>query len=112
LNPPWWHDNLNQSGSLKVWQVNETGTSIDGVKASMVKIQDLNIRPWQTTRVRIGVKADARNQGGFTLFGKGFGNYEQDLILRMHYVFRGEELAAELARSSSDKKGIAAITPA
>lgn len=86
LNPEWWHDSLNQSGLLKVWQVNEAGTSIDGVKVSGVRATDLNIQPWTTTRVKIGVKSDARNQGGFTLFGKGFGNYEQDLILRFHFA--------------------------
>lgn len=86
LNPEWWHDNLNQSGLLKVWQVNGTGTSIDGVKVSNVKAVDLNVQPWTTTRVKIGVKPDARNQGGFTLFGKGFGNYEQDLVLRFHFT--------------------------
>lgn len=86
LNPEWWHDNLNQSGLLKVWQVNGTGTSIDGVKVSGVKAIDLNVQPWTTTRVKIGVKPDARNQGGFTLFGKGFGNYEQDLVLRFHFT--------------------------
>lgn len=86
LNPEWWHDNLNQSGLLKVWQVNGTGTSIDGVKVSSVKAVDLNVQPWTTTRIKIGVKPDARNQGGFTLFGKGFGNYEQDLVLRFHFT--------------------------
>lgn len=85
LNPLWWHDNLNQSGFLKVWEINDRGTSIDGVLVSHVTIQDLNVRPWETTRVRIGVKSDARNQGGFTLFGKGFGNYEQDIVLRLRY---------------------------
>jgi predicted transcriptional regulator len=87
LNPPWWHDNLNQSGLLKVWQVTQNGTAIDGMPVSSVKMDDLGIKPWQATRVRIGVKPDARNQGGFTLFGKGFGNYEQDIVLRLHYVF-------------------------
>jgi predicted transcriptional regulator len=86
LNPLWWHDNLNQSGFLKVWQIGPDGTSIDGVKVSSYRVQDLGMKPWQTTRVRIGVKPDAINQGGFTLFGKGFGNYEQDLLLRIHYV--------------------------
>ncbi|MCW5942272.1 MAG: helix-turn-helix domain-containing protein [Fimbriimonadaceae bacterium] len=85
LNPSWWHDNLNQSGFLKVWHVNSTGTSIDGVRVSQVRIEDLAVGPWQTTRVRIGVKADATHQGGFTLFGRGFGNYEQDLLLRLFY---------------------------
>jgi len=86
LNPPWWHDNLNQFGLLKVWQVNSHGTSIDGMRVSSFKIEDLDLKPWTTTRVRIGVKSTAANQGGFTLFGKGFGNYEQDLLLRLHYV--------------------------
>lgn len=86
LNPPWWHDNLNQSGLLKVWQVSGSGTSIDGMKISPVRIEDLGIKPWTTIRVRIGVKPDVRNQGGFTLYGKGFGNYEQDLVLRLHYL--------------------------
>lgn len=86
LNPDWWHDNLNQSGLLKVWQVNGVGTSIDGVKVSPVNVETIGIRPWDTTKVRIGVKPGARNQGGFTLFGKGFGNYEQDLVLRLHYI--------------------------
>ncbi len=92
LNPSWWHDNLNQCGFLKVWQVDNKGTAIDGVKISTVKIEDLNLHPWQTTRVKIGVKPDALNQGGFTLFGKGFGNYEQDLVLRFRYVMPPAEV--------------------
>lgn len=86
LNPLWWHDNLNQSGFLKVWQIDDQGTSVDGLQISNVKIDDLGLKPWQATKVKIGIKPDARNQGGFTLFGKGFGNYEQDLVMRFHYV--------------------------
>jgi len=95
LNPEWWHDNLNQSGLLKVWQVTATGTAIDGVPAASVKIGDLDINPWNMTRVKIGVKGDAAHQGGFTLFGKGFGNYEQDLVLRLHYVLTPPESEPE-----------------
>jgi len=97
LNPSWWHDNLNQSGLLKVWQVNSSCTSIDGVRVSGVKVGDLNLKPWETTKVRIGVKPDAKNQGGFTLFGKGFGNYEQDLVLRLHFVHESDYKQANTA---------------
>jgi predicted transcriptional regulator len=100
LNPAWWHDNLNQSGLLKVWQVDRTGTSIDGMRVSSVRIEDLNIKPWQTIAVRIGVKPESFNQGGFTLFGKGFGNYEQDLIMRLRYLSGPE--SNELARRAID----------
>lgn len=86
LNPPWWHDNQNQHGALKVWSVDARGTSVDGLRVSDVSLAALGVRPWETTRVRIGVKEGARHQGGFTLFGRGFGNYEQDLLLRLHYL--------------------------
>jgi predicted transcriptional regulator len=89
LNPPWWHDNLNQFGILKVWQVNGEGSSLDGIRVSNVTIDDLAVKPWQTVTVRIGVKPDSPHQGGFTLFGRGFGNYEQDIVLRLHYVTEG-----------------------
>lgn len=88
LNPHWWHDNLNQNGLLKVWSIDEQGTSVDGMPLSGVSIATLDLHPWQTIRVRIGVKPDARNQGGFTLYGKGFGNYEQDLVMRFHYQMK------------------------
>ena len=35
--------------------------------------------------VRIGVKPDAAHVGGINLFGRKFGNYPQDLILRIGY---------------------------
>ena len=85
LNPHWWTDNMNQHGLMKVWQVDREGTSIDGVALSTVRLDELGIRPWEPVRVRLGVKPDAPNQGGFTLFGRGFGNYEMDLVLRIAY---------------------------
>ena len=35
--------------------------------------------------VRIGVRPDAENVGGLNLFGREFGNYPQDLGLRLEY---------------------------
>jgi predicted transcriptional regulator len=99
LNPSWWQDYLNQYGFLKVWQVDRNGTSIDGVPLSEVKIADLGIKPWQGTRVKIGVKSEAAHQGGFTLFGRGFGNYEQDIVLRIHHETRGGDIPENLKTS-------------
>lgn len=91
LNPHWWADNMNQYGLLKVWQVGREGTSIDGVEISKVRVDELGVKPWEPVRVRLGVKADSPNQGGFTLFGKGFGNYEMDIVLRIAYDPHGAE---------------------
>ncbi len=91
LNPQWWPDNMNQHGSLKVWQIDQNCSSIDGVVLSPITIGQLKIQPWQATKIRIGVKPDSPHQGGFTIFGKGFGNYELDLLLRIHHSTAGAE---------------------
>ena len=35
--------------------------------------------------LRIGNKPDARYKGGFNIFGKGFGDYQQDIRVEMAY---------------------------
>jgi len=99
LNPAWWHDYLNQYGFFKVWSVTTEGSFIDGMRLSDVTLGQLDIRPWQATRVRIGIKPDAPNQGGFTILGRGFGNYEQDLILRLHHSTKGGDVPLPLKKS-------------
>jgi predicted transcriptional regulator len=86
LTPTWWVDHMTQFGLLKVWSVDRTGSYVDGNRASDVSLPRLMVTPQQPVTVRIGVKPDAEHQGGFNLFGRGFGNYAQDLVLRLHYV--------------------------
>lgn len=85
LNPAWYPDNMNQWGVLKTWRVDEAGSSVDGVEIGKVEIDQLQIRPWEVTKIRIGIKPDALNKGGFTLFGRGFGNYQMGLIFRLKH---------------------------
>ena len=35
----------------------------------------------------LDLKADARHKGGLNLFGHNFGNYPQDIVMRIHYDF-------------------------
>ncbi len=86
LNPSWWVEHMTQHGLLKIWSVDRTGTSVDGTRVSDVTIDRLMLQPQQSVAVRFGVKPDAEHQGGFNLFGRGFGNYAQDLVLRLHYT--------------------------
>lgn len=85
LNPTWYPDNMNQWGVLRTWSVDSDGAYIDGIKISDVVTDDLNINPWAPTVVKIGIKPDAKNVGGFTLFGRGFGNYQLGLLLRIRH---------------------------
>jgi predicted transcriptional regulator len=90
LNPSWWSDHGTQHGLLKVWSVDNVGSYVDGSLVSNVTLKDIKVAPKQSLDVRIGVKPDAEHQGGFNLFGRGFGHYEQDLLLRMHFVGRSQ----------------------
>ena len=85
LNPDWWPEHMTQHGALKVFSTDANGSAVDGSPASPVTIDQLMVVPQQPIVVRIGVKPDAAHQGGFNLFGSGFGNYPQDLVLRLHF---------------------------
>jgi predicted transcriptional regulator len=98
LNPSWWQDRYSQFGLLKNWTIDRRGSFVDGVKLSNVTIDDLDFAHGPL-RVRLGNRPGARNAGGLTLFGSSFGNYEQDLVLRIAYDeidrSHGEAAAAE-----------------
>lgn len=85
LNPAWWVEHMTQFGLLKIWSVDANGSYVDGTRISDVNLSRLMVTPQQPISVRLGVKPDADHQGGFNLFGRGFGNYAQDLVLRLQY---------------------------
>ena len=82
--PGWWKLKGSQYGKLKNWRVNSNGTYVDGVKISPVSLKDLDVASHHSIRLRIGVKAEARHPGGINIFGRGFGNYDQDIVLRLN----------------------------
>jgi predicted transcriptional regulator len=82
--PDWWTLRGSQYGKLKTWRVAKDGTYVDGVKISPVSLKDLDVANHHSIRLRIGVKENAKHPGGVNIFGRGFGNYDQDIILRIH----------------------------
>ena len=81
--PDWWKLKGSQYGKLKSWRVTPEGAFVDGVRISAITPQDLDISGHHSIRLRIEVKADARHPGGVNIFGRGFGNYDQDIVLRL-----------------------------
>ena len=61
----------------------EVGTYVDGVKISPVSLKDLGLDEHRSIRLRVGVREGAKHPGGINIFGRGFGNYDQDIVLRM-----------------------------
>lgn len=84
-NPPWWFRNWNQHGLYKLLSINSTGTYVDGGRISDTNLSDLKISGDSAIIFRIYVPENARNVGGLTIFGRSFGNYPQDIRMRMHY---------------------------
>lgn len=85
LNPSWLRDNHTQYGLLKNWKIDHTGSYLDDVKVSPVTLGDINFDHQKFIELKVGVKSDAVNVGGINLFGKGFGDYDQDIMMRMIY---------------------------
>ncbi|MFW5995162.1 MAG: ArsR/SmtB family transcription factor, partial [Spirochaetia bacterium] len=83
LTPQWWRTNSAQYGLLKHWSVSAEGTFIDGEKVSSLPITELGLDDHHSIRVCIGIKDNAVNRGGINIFGRGFGNYDQDLLLNL-----------------------------
>ena len=81
--PDWWKLKGSQYGMLKSFRVNSQGTWVDGVKISPVALKDLDLEQHRSIRLRIAVHADARRPGGVNIFGRGFGNYDQDIVMRL-----------------------------
>lgn len=85
FTPDWWFPNWNQYGLLKMIVVNHKGTFIDGLKISDVTIDQFELKPGSIIKFKLAVPENAEHVGGLTIFGKGFGNYNQDIIVKMAY---------------------------
>ena len=81
--PDWWKLKGSQYGMLKSWRITREGTFVDGMKISPVSLGDLDLDKHRSIRMRIAVRDDARHPGGINIFGRGFGNYDQDIVMRL-----------------------------
>lgn len=85
FTPDWWYSNWNQYGLLKNLVINEKGTFIDGLQVSDVSIKEFHLDYKSTIKLKLAVEEDAEHVGGLTIFGRNFGNYNQDISVHMNY---------------------------
>lgn len=85
FTPEWWFPNWNQYGLLKLLVINKKGTFIDGLKISDVNINSFHLNFRSMIKFKIGVDESAKHIGGLTIYGKNFGNYNQDIDVRINY---------------------------
>jgi predicted transcriptional regulator len=83
FTPRWWKLKGSQYGRLTTWQVSRRGTYVDGEKLSSVNLEQLDLPSHHSIRLRIGIDEGARNPGGVNIFGRQFGNHDQDILMRL-----------------------------
>ncbi len=85
FTPDWWYPNWNQYGLLKIIVINKKGTFIDGLQVSEVSVEDVVLDYHSAIKLKLSVEEEAEHIGGLTIFGKTFGNYNQDIAVRINY---------------------------
>lgn len=85
LTPDWWEEWNSQYGLLKMWKVTPEGSYVDGTRVSPVTVDDLQVGSGGFISVRIGIKDNAARIGGINIFGRHFGNYPQDIVMRLRF---------------------------
>ncbi len=83
--PSWWNSDFSQYGLLKNIRINQYDTAIDSHKISDIRLEDLHLADSPFIKLRIGIKPDAVNSGGLTIFGRDFGNHNQNILLSVYY---------------------------
>lgn len=84
--PSWWPKVCNQYGLLKTLSITGEGTFIDGgSRISDITIQDLRIDYSTELTLKISVPKETKNCGGLTIFGKGFGDYDQGIVCTEYF---------------------------
>jgi predicted transcriptional regulator len=82
--PSWWKLGGSQYGDLTTWRVTERGTFVNGKRVSAITLPALKLHEHHSVRLRVGIEDGARHPGGVNIFGRGFGNHDQDIVMRLH----------------------------
>lgn len=88
LNPDWWPDKNTQYGILKTWKITDQGCYIDEDKAKQWKLEEFELEKQNYISVRIGNKESGKNKGGLNLFGEKFGDFAQNIVMKIIFKKR------------------------
>ena len=84
-NPSWWGDANTQYGDYKSLRISDAGCFMDEQKVSAYTLSDLGMAQGYCFSFRLGVDPGAHHAGGMNLFGRHFGDYAQDIIMKVCY---------------------------
>jgi predicted transcriptional regulator len=83
FTPRWWKLEGSQYGDLTRWRIDASGAFVNGTKISGTRISELELADHHSIRLRIGIDERAKRPGGINIFGRGFGNHDRDIVMRL-----------------------------
>ena len=84
-NPSWWDDSNSQFGDYIIVDVTHSGCYLGSCKVSDETIESLHLSDGYTFSFRLSVSEQKDHRGGMNLFGRQFGDYDQDIIMKVEY---------------------------
>lgn len=85
LNPDWYPQQSSQYGMLKKFRIDEIGSYIDEKLVGEAKIDEFGLGNEDYFTLQIGVEPNGTHIGGINIFGKGFGDHDQDIVVQVDY---------------------------
>ncbi|MDD2580275.1 MAG: helix-turn-helix domain-containing protein [Eubacteriales bacterium] len=85
-NPYWWSDGNTQYGEYHRIAISHVGVSVDGVLISRETIESLKMTEKAYFSFRIYTDTNSDCIGGINLFGRSFGDYPQDILMKVTYA--------------------------
>ncbi|MGL6099871.1 MAG: ArsR/SmtB family transcription factor [Fusobacteriaceae bacterium] len=82
--PNWWHFGAEYGYLINI-EINNNGTFINDEMVSDVNLNHLLSLRKKDMRLKIISPKNTENPGGFTIFGKGFGNHEEAIEFLVEY---------------------------
>ena len=84
--PGWWQRRERRCGFLKMLVINRIGAFLDGVMMAETGNGYEFLDGSGEMHFRFEARSENGNNGGLALYGRGFGNYQQDIQVRVHYM--------------------------
>ena len=84
--PSWWNGSERQHGFLKMLVINDMGVFLDGKCILETDNNGKYLDSFGEMKFRIESHPEEGLEGGLALYGKGFGNFRQNILARVHYM--------------------------
>ena len=85
-NPAWWSSSNTQYGELRMIHITHDGCYIGEEKVCDQTIESLKMQEGYFFTFRLAADTGAKHPGGMNLFGRSFGDYAQDIVMKVEYA--------------------------